>query len=85
MTERMLIEVSEIAAVQIGEQWHQVVDESFTVATAEYSRDGRVILPGGRNNPPAFFAFTEWADRQRTTITGPVGSIVAVRLRGQEP
>jgi hypothetical protein len=49
------------------------------IAAHEFVRDGVPLLGGGRNPPPSF-RFDE-GDPPGVTIAGPLGAILALRLR----
>jgi hypothetical protein len=80
----LAIDVGRVTHVLLVDGWHEVADQSFTVAPYEFGRaatagSGFVVL--NRTDTPGIdpmgFEFIE--ARTNASLCGPLGSVIAVR------
>jgi hypothetical protein len=86
-TMSLAIDVTRVTHVLLADGWHEVADESFSVAPYEFARPANtgaderdfVVLYNSSNmgTDPMGFGFTE--ARMSALISGPLTSVIAVR------
>lgn len=75
----LAIDVDRVSDVLLADGWHTVANNSFAIDSYEFLWNGDLMLGGGQDKlvPAAGFSFT---DTQLGTISGPLTSVLAVRL-----
>lgn len=82
----LAIDIDKVFKVLIGDEWHQVFDQSFLLDSYEYIwGETAEMVHGGGNSGICATGFRFKADAAGTFISGPLSSIRAVKHESNFP
>jgi hypothetical protein len=79
----LAIDVTKVVAVLLADGWHATLRDSFKIDGYEFVANAEIVMKTGQSAPVCAmgFTFTEAGTDRAIEISGPLTSVLAVKMR----